>query len=282
MWTCQTIHATNGVDLLRLVLLRLVNDVGEDLHQLWRDEYFYLSRDNLVKPEQMPTLLEAIEYITKHTDDGWYFIANFLWDVYNPTESNLEVLRMCFLRGMSRNAALIMDLRGSEVQRPLRMSASSKMSRMNKPRKQLVRQERNKHPQVDEISVEPCIAKHPDLWCITSALVQYGADIFWICLEAFDKASSRHELQSVWKYALKCDVRVEWFHAWEENGIDVDKYCCEDIRHCYQAIRLRGVTRWGVDERVLELPSISGPRYRPCRPCPRKYCNIHDRGIFDS
>jgi len=113
---------------------------------------------------------------------------------------------------------------------------------------------------------------------MAASLVQHGANIYWSEAENFEKASDWHELRSLWVNTIGWDVEAEWFRALEENDTDVDEYRWEDIRRRKQAMRLRGATRSGVDERVLDLPSISGLR---CRSCRRKYCDIHHRGIFD-
>jgi hypothetical protein len=251
VWMGPTNYAANTIDLVRLV-----QDVGGDLDQVLSKDW---SRrfDGEIKPEQVQKLISVAEYIEAHTHAGWSTVVCSLGRVYSPTESNWTVLRTCLQRKLSPDIGFFTRPDPSGVQVPLLFNALWNLCR--------TKEIRNEFEQLEE-------TKDPRLWCIAALLIQHGANIHWIDPEDYHKALNWRELRTLWDCARSWNVEFEWFRALEKNGIDVDLYRWADIR------RLRGATRSGIDEGVLDLPSVSGLR---CRPCRRKYCKKHDRGIFD-
>lgn len=65
--------------------------------------------------------------------------------------------------------------------------------------------------------------------------------------------------------------------ALEWSGLDLDYVILEDQRCRKQAFRLCGATRSGIDESVLDSPSIRRLR---CRRYSQTYCNNHNRSFF--
>ena len=109
---------------------------------------------------------------------------------------------------------------------------------------------------------------------IAKLLIERGADIY-----AIERPPSyRSMVETPCALARRLDVLDEWSAILQDSGFDPDKVFLEDERRLNQALRLRLATRSGVDESVLELPSIDGLRYRLCR---RAYCDIRYRSIFD-
>ncbi|KAJ5026189.1 hypothetical protein PSV08DRAFT_402501 [Bipolaris maydis] len=108
-------------------------------------------------------------------------------------------------------------------------------------------------------------------------LIVLGADIYFTKPGSFDGAEHWTDLITYCQKAME----IRCFHGWrlalEWSRLDPDHVFLEDQRRRKQAFRLRGATRSGIDESVLDPPSINGLR---CRRCSRRYCNNHDRSFF--
>jgi hypothetical protein len=117
----------------------------------------------------------------------------------------------------------------------------------------------------------------PDAMANMVLLIMLGAEIHAIEPCSFDRAESWSELISHCENAMEMWLFHDWRLALEWSRLDPDHVFLEDQRRRKQAFRLRGATRSGVDETVLDSPSIDGLR---CRRCSRRYCNNHDLSMF--
>jgi hypothetical protein len=182
----------------------------------------------------------------------------------------LPLFELLLTEGLDPNSLIL----APEYSYPLLWSALNQVER-EKKRRSAQAQSYNEEYGIDSSS-SPDITVQP--WCMIKALLKSGVDIYYMDPEDFDKATVWYNIDTYCMIAARWGVVYEWKMALEECGLDHDKVCSEDVRHCKQAIRLRGANRSGVDENVLELPSIDGLR---CRICRRMYCARHGINVFD-
>lgn len=115
------------------------------------------------------------------------------------------------------------------------------------------------------------------LLCIV-VLIMGGADVYYMLPRSFEWAKHWSELISHCQRAKSEGISNVWSIVLSWSGLDPDRIFLEDERRRKQAFRLRGATRSGVDEAILDPPPIDGLR---CRKCRRRYCNNHDLSIFE-
>jgi hypothetical protein len=236
-------------------MLMLIESHGGDTEQLWYEHKLRNGNNELLVLSQhrKAQLMKAIDLILRHSSDGWFVLCHLTSYVLNPTIESTVLLQTMLHSGLSPNLELLCFLRGYQFSRPLLYHAICRA--VEKTR----------------------LGYKEGIDCIVSLIVEYGANIHYILPETFDGATKWYDLATLWTLAYNQEFETVWFNGLHGVGADVDEYQWEDIRRRKQAIRLRGATRSGVDEQVLELPSISGLRCRKCR----KYCKKHNRGILD-
>lgn len=251
------------------------------IEQIWREciaagfDYRLLDWEP-VRPEILSSLFEGIRYIISHSKDGWHVCCAGLqryW-VYPSAEGSC-IIRALLDEGLNPN------LRIATLSRPTQdyyihplLAYALEGVRHYKAENNTIEQADGPTASEPELSEEEEL---PMLWCILVCLIRSGADIYYIFESSFDYASSWHDLESLGVLSVTWDSATEWYNAVLEAGFDPDQYLLEDKQNRKQSFRLRGATRSGIDERVLDLPSTAGLR---CRRCSTKCCFKHDRDIF--
>jgi hypothetical protein len=256
-------------DTLIRILCKVSNDVW------WDNQGAVPCPYDKKKPEFVRLWLDTTEYIISHVPEGWDIVYEILIFAITPSYVNLEIVRTCLERGLSPNGNL-RDRDGGTSHSLLDLA----IFRAYRTKEAIKEKE-----DADSIGSEVLLLDQPsarvnpqlDVWCIIAVLIQYGADIHRTRSEDFDTASTWADLQTPWSLAILFHMETEWFSALEQCGTDVEEYCSEDIRRRRQEIRLRGATRSGVDEQMLELPPVAGLR---CRKCRKKYCEKHIDSVF--
>lgn len=244
---------TNGVDMIALI-----EGFGGRIEQVWYEhKYANLDLQFQTVPEHpfIQQVMKATDQILQHAGDGWYFICHLIMYALSPTPTGPYLLHAMLQAGLPPNTEVIVLDEGIESTQPILALAV---------------------PRAAKISIPDHATEN--VGCVVSLLVQHGANIYYQRPKSFDKASSWYDVGTLWTLSYNQNFKTGWLNALKDAGVDVDEYCWEDIRRTKKAIRLRGATRSGVDEQVLELPPISGLR---CRPCHRRYCRKHSRGIID-
>ena len=217
------------------------------------------------------------EYLEQHTHNGRYYICRALSEAWRRSaQTGLDLIKASLERGLNPDQVM---LASDGTSLPLCYSVLYEIQEKSKGTEKKVLR-----PGFSEAK-NPMHAPECDhqqdstipLWSILVYLIKAGADIFSIDAEDLDWATTWTKLYTLWTWAIAFNIDEEFLVAVEESGLDVDDFRWEDTYRCKQEIRLRGARRSGVDEEVLKLPSRSGLR---CRPCRKKYCKRHDRGIF--
>jgi hypothetical protein len=226
----------------------LIEDLGGDAEQLWYEHKIANLKNEFQVVSQYQTIqaMKAIDHILQFYGDGWFVICHLMKYVFVPTTTTTN--RLLLQTGLSPNTETLYFDEDHNYPRPLLYGA------------------------IYMAAYRTRLGHGEEISCIISLLVEHGANVHYIFPDQLDTASSWRDLSTLWKLALRAEFETGWLNALQDAGVDVDEYRWEDIRRRKQAIRLRGATRSGVDERVLELPSISGLR---CRPCHRKHCRKH-------
>jgi hypothetical protein len=238
-------------------VLNLIESLGGDTEQLWYEHKDFNDSESLrvLSPRRTEQLMKAIDLIVRHSGDGWFVLCHLAAYVFSPTTESSLLLQTMLQTGLSPNLELLYGLKDDRCTIPLLYHAM--------------------HMVVEQTR----LGYKEDIDCIISLLVEHGANIHYILPETFDGATKWYDLATLRTLAYNQELETVWFHGLHDAGVDVEEYHWEDIRRRKQAIRLRGATRSGVDEQVLELPSISGLR---CRRCRRKYCSSdHNWGLLD-
>ena len=122
----------------------------------------------------------------------------------------------------------------------------------------------NNKPVQDQGDIEVVGTHHNEvpLWCILTALIKAGADIYYTMPRDFDCATDWSNIKTLWTYANYLDVLSEWDAALQECGIDPNEARREVEQRVRNTMRLRGAKRTGVDEEDVTLPSFTGLRHR--------------------
>jgi hypothetical protein len=236
-------------------MLMLIENLGGDTEQLWYEHKCANANDKhqVLSQHQTEQSMEAIDLVLRQSGDGWFVLCHLMSYVLDPTTESSLLLQHMLQTGLSPNLELLCGHKDHRCTIPLLYHA------------------------IHRVAEQTRLGYKEDINCIISLLVEHGANIHYILPETFDGATKWYDLAVLWTLAYNQEFETVWFNALHGVGVDVDEYQWEDIRRRKQAIRLRGATRSGVDEQVLELPSISGLRCRKCR----KYCEKHNRGILD-
>lgn len=151
------------------------------------------------------------------------------------------------------------------------------------PRRRIYRRQparRKIHPlESSEESSQECPRDEYEKWFLRIvSLIVGGADIHYIYPRFFDRMTRWSGLLTPSRFALCVGVFDDWRLALASSGRDPDDVFLEDDWRRKQAFRLRGATRTGIDEAILDPPPMSGLR---CRRCRRRYCNNHFLPIFE-
>jgi hypothetical protein len=236
-------------------MLMLIESLGGDIEQLWYEHKFTNHNEQFQGPSQhqIEGLMKSIDLVLRHSGDGWLVLCHLTFYVFYPTRENFFRLQTMLQDGLSPNMGILFSDHENLLPIPLLCEA------MYRAAEQLR------------------LGHEEDTGSAISLLVEYGANIHYIFPETLENASSWQDLKTLWNLALGQEFETGWLNALHDAGVDVDGYRWEEMRRRKQAIRLRGATRSGVDEQVLELPSISGLRCRKCR----KYCEKHNHGILE-
>lgn len=218
--------------------------------------------------------LQAIDILPSSIQDRWYKLCLLMIDVWSrPTPNSVALIEGYLDRGLNPN----LQFHYKGYNRSLLDCALQKLRlAMEKTKLQSVASNREIGTLSTHGLTEGTMHNEREVpaWCIVSALIKGGADIYHIDAEDFDDAATWKDLYTPWDWAAMNDVEDEWFAALRDSGLDPDRVRDEDIQRCKQAFRLYGATRTGVDERTLDLPPVSGLRYRPCR-------QQHGQRLFD-
>jgi hypothetical protein len=246
-------YGLSGYDATEMYTL--IEGLGGDIEQLWYEFKSVNLRSDLETGSEFDTeqLMKALDQVLLQSGDGWFVLCHLMLDVLIPTTTNVVLLKTMLEQGLSPDMETLYARYGYHYTRPILFEAICKAALKTRS------------------------GNTEDAGCIVTQLIQHGADIHYIYPQSLDRASRWNDIITLWHSADGRDFERGWFDALQDAGVDVDQYCWEDMRRTKQAIRLHGATRSGVDEQVLELPSISGLR---CRPCHRTFCREHNRGIL--
>ncbi|OAL48249.1 hypothetical protein IQ07DRAFT_93694 [Pyrenochaeta sp. DS3sAY3a] len=216
-----------------------------------------------VEPTILSSLFEGIRYITSHSAGGWEICCAGLQRYWaRPSALGLYLIGALLDEGLNPNLRIATLRRPTQDRlHPLLVYAFEGVNHYKAKNDTI--------GQVDGLTAsEPGLPEEeefPRPWCILVCLIRSGADIHYIFEDSFDHASSWYDLESLGVFSVAWDSATEWDRAVLEAGFDLDQYLSDDRQSRKHSFRLRGATRSGIDERVLDLPSTAGLKCRRCR-----------------
>ena len=194
------------------------------------------------------------------------------WIFYRPSACSLEFLSEMIQHGLNPN----LYIRGNPYNIHSLNLAVELMSRTDTSDSSIQDKEHDGKQEKERRNVEasqngtgrsPVAEDQVTPWCIVTALIKGGADIYHMNPWTFDRAQRWGDIWTPWEHASKNKTSYYWFQALLECGLDPIPTWREDMKRRKQALRSCGAWRTGMDERILDLPSSAGLRNRWC---PRK------------